>query len=53
VTGLTLVANNDDDDFGNSTSLVDFFATAGTVYRIAVDGYGGETGVVWLSLGQP
>ncbi|HKX63417.1 MAG TPA: VCBS repeat-containing protein [Verrucomicrobiae bacterium] len=53
VDDLTLIANNDDDDFGNLTSLVDFFATAGTVYRIAVDGSGGQTGVVWLSLGQP
>jgi hypothetical protein len=50
VSALTLVANND--DYGDSTSQVDFVATAGTFYRIAVDGYGGATGVVWLTVQQ-
>jgi hypothetical protein len=50
VSTLTLIANNDDS--GDSTSQVDFVATAGTVYRIAVDGYGGATGIVWLTVQQ-
>jgi hypothetical protein len=51
VAGLTLVANND--DFGASvTSQISFFATAGTVYQIAVDGYGPAAGGIILILQQ-
>jgi hypothetical protein len=45
VNALTLVNSNDDIDTGVvTTSSVTFNATAGTVYRIAVDGWGSETG---------
>ncbi len=48
---LTVVAEND--DYGSaSTSQVTFFATAGLVYQIAVDGYKGATGQVNLTLTQ-
>jgi len=51
VAGLTLVANND--DFGGGvTSQISFFATAGTVYQIAVDGYGLAAGGIGLLLQQ-
>ncbi len=40
----------DDDGGGNLTSRVTFTATAGTVYQIAVDGWGGETGAITLNL---
>src|SRR5439155_2913214 len=39
VSGLTQVAANDDASSGDLTSRVSFAAAAGTVYRIAVDGY--------------
>jgi hypothetical protein len=46
---LTEVASND--DFGSSkTSQVTFSATAGTTYRIAVDGVNGQTGTVVLGI---
>lgn len=50
-TALTRIADNDDQDFDNDifTSQVVFPAQAGTVYRIAVDGYGGASGAVALS----
>ncbi|MBI5384588.1 MAG: IPT/TIG domain-containing protein [Verrucomicrobia bacterium] len=47
VNGLALVAANDDSSSGVS-SLVSFNAVAGTIYRIAVDGYGGASGPVTL-----
>jgi hypothetical protein len=48
---LILVANND--DFGGGvTSQISFFATAGTVYQIAVDGYDLAAGSIVLSLQQ-
>ena len=47
--GLTEVASNDDAD-GGLQSKVDFTADAGTTYRIAVDGYNGETGNITLHL---
>jgi len=51
VASLSLVANND--DYGSSvTSQVSFFAAAGTVYQIAVDGYGLESGSILLLLQQ-
>ena len=39
VASLTAVAQNDDASTAVTTSLLTFQATAGTVYRIAVDGY--------------
>ncbi len=53
---LTVVGENDDAGNGNLTSRVQFTATAGVTYRIAVDGYGGEAGAVvlnWTSTGAP
>jgi hypothetical protein len=49
VNGLTAVASNDDVSSTNRTSRVGFKAAAGTVYRIAVAGYGGSTGSVVLN----
>lgn len=46
---LTRVAADDDSGTG-SASLVTFSATAGTTYRFMVDGYGGITGSVSLTL---
>lgn len=49
VNGLTLVANNDDFSPGSIyQSKVTFPAVAGTVYRIAVDGYGAAIGNITL-----
>ncbi|HUG11881.1 MAG TPA: immunoglobulin domain-containing protein [Opitutaceae bacterium] len=49
LTNLTLVGEND--DAGNvSTSSVVIPVTSGTTYRIAVDGWGGATGSVSLSV---
>jgi hypothetical protein len=50
VSGLSLITSSDDDE--DYTSLISFFATAGTVYQIAVDGYNGASGTVWLQLQQ-
>jgi C1A family cysteine protease len=47
--GLAPLAADDDSGAGTSSSLT-FYATAGTPYRIAVDGYGGATGSVALHL---
>jgi hypothetical protein len=45
---LTLVAEND--DFGtNGISAVTFTATAGTNYKVALDGFAGETGNLVLN----
>lgn len=41
------------DDACGEQSRVSFATTAGTTYRIAVDGYGGATGGVFLSLAMP
>lgn len=49
LTGLTSVVSNDDAD-GGSTSSVTMFVLPGTIYSIAVDGYGGDAGNVELSL---
>jgi hypothetical protein len=48
--GLSAVASNDDATGGVLTSEVTFDASAGTVYRIAVDGYGGEAGAMALAV---
>ena len=50
VDALTLVASNNDDPSGGVTSYVTISATAGTVYRIAVDGLNGATGAISLSI---
>jgi hypothetical protein len=55
ITGL--IVNNDDVDLGNvTTSSVTFPATAGTVYKIAVDGYAnssaGDRGNIVLNWAQ-
>lgn len=47
---LELVAENDDIDPGTLQSRVTFQATAGTEYRLAVDGYGQQIGVIVLSV---
>jgi hypothetical protein len=46
VTNLTALASNDDDPerVGASTSWLGFNATAGTTYRIAIDGFAGDSG---------
>ena len=49
VSALTLVAG-DNDSGPNLTSRVNFAATAGVVYRIAVDGTGGLAGNIALNL---
>lgn len=49
VASLTSIAS-DDDSGGDRTSRLSFRAVAGTTYRIAVDGYGSETGNISLSL---
>ncbi len=50
VGALTLIIDNDDIEPGNQQqSRVTFAATAGTVYRIAVDGYDGASGSVVLN----
>ncbi len=49
---LTLIVS-DDDSGGSGTSRVTFAAVAGTVYRIAVDGYGGATGSITLTYSIP
>jgi hypothetical protein len=51
LSGLSLMANNDDYG-GYSTSQISFYATAGTVYQIAVDGYGTAMGSISLVLQQ-
>ncbi|MBI5772361.1 MAG: choice-of-anchor D domain-containing protein, partial [Verrucomicrobia bacterium] len=51
VSGLTLVAS-DDDGGGNTTSRVTFNAVGGTAYQIAVDGFGGVSGSIILSISQ-
>ena len=51
VNNLNLVASNDDVNILNDlTSQVTFSAQAGQTYYIAVDGYGGATGNIELSL---
>ncbi len=52
LTNLTAIASNDDADI-DVTSQVRFRAEAGQDYRIAVDGYGGESGHITLKLIPP
>ena len=57
VGGLTRLTFNDDVQAGIIvTSIVTFDATAGTVYRIALDGWGGDQGTIklnWSGCGNP
>ena len=58
VNSLTLVASNDDETYPNViTSRVQFTATGGTTYRIAVDGYnngsGADSGSITLNIAAP
>src|SRR5439155_26215815 len=48
---LTLVASNDDATAGLLQSQLSFDATAGVLYYIALDGYGGDAGPVTLNWG--
>jgi hypothetical protein len=50
VSGLALVAAGDDLSATDLTSEAAFEAIAGTTYRIAVDGYGGDVGAVALAI---
>jgi len=52
VNALTAVVSNDDIGSGNQQSRVTFTPVAGTTYRIAVDGYGGASGSIVLTLSQ-
>ena len=53
VSNLTLVTNNNDIVPGTTLqSRVTFNATAGTVYRIAVDGFNGTNGSIILTVNQ-
>ena len=50
VGSLSLVAENDDIDAFNLQSRVTFQAVAGTIYRIAVDGYANAIGLITLAV---
>ncbi|MEK6283944.1 MAG: MBG domain-containing protein, partial [Acidobacteriota bacterium] len=53
VGSLTSIVKNDDVDLGViTTSTVTFTATAGTLYRIAVDGWGDDRGNITLNWTQ-
>jgi hypothetical protein len=49
VSALTSQGKNDDVSSSDHTSVVAFNATAGTLYRIAVDGWGGDRGTIKLN----
>jgi hypothetical protein len=51
VGSLTMIANNDDDKSANNASGLVFQAQSGTIYYIAVDGYGGLSGSIVLNWG--
>jgi len=50
VSGLTLVASDNDGGGGGGASNVTFSAEAGTQYQIAVDGFGGASGNIALNV---
>jgi subtilisin family serine protease len=52
LSNLTLIGANDD-GAGNLASLVSLNATAGTTYRIAVDGFSSATGPIQLNIAPP
>lgn len=47
---LTTVTSNDNDGSANGTSGLSFVASAGTVYKIAIDGFNGAYGNVVLNV---
>lgn len=47
---LTQVAANDDGNNNDMSSSLDFIATEGTTYVIAVDGYNGSSGILQMTL---
>ena len=54
--GALVNITSDDDSGVGATSLVEFTAVAGTTYRIAVDGFAGESGSIvlnWRSAIEP
>ena len=53
VSTLSLIASNDDVAPTIHQSALSFAASAGTPYRIAVDGYNGAVGTVVLNLNPP
>ena len=53
VGNLTEIASNDDSASGDKRSRVTFNASAGTIYRIAVDGYFYEQGVIVMEVTPP
>lgn len=50
---LSLIASNDNVDASHPTSAVSFPVTAGSTYRIAVDGANGSSGKIVLGLAFP
>jgi hypothetical protein len=50
LTTLSTIASNDNDGSANGNSGLSFVATAGTLYKIAVDGFNGAYGNVVLNL---
>lgn len=48
--GSLLSIASDDESGGNHASALKFFATAGTTYFVAVDGWGGASGSIVLNL---
>ena len=50
VDGLTELAANDDNGIAGRTSLLNLTVAAGTIYRIALDGYNGDAGPYQLHL---
>lgn len=50
LSSLTLVAANDDDRAGNSTSYIEFDAIEGTTYQVAIDGFAGASGKIELNI---
>ncbi len=48
-----LIAANDNDPSGGVTSSVNFNAVKDTIYKIAVDGVGGVTGMALVTVGVP
>ncbi len=55
VDALSLIESNDDadDDFCDYQSELSFAAIQGTIYRIAVDGWDGDEGIIGLRLRAP
>src|SRR5262249_10588887 len=50
VSNLNVVASNNGNSRGGGVAQVNFIATAGAQYQIAVDGYNGQVGAIILNL---